>query len=176
MRHIVTAMSYDDDGVWILNSWGTAWGNEGWALLSWAFLEGENAGDQNFTYAAGITGIGSGPATLEELGTGGSCTTEFKGQTLKATVKKTDDKTKYLFTFDGIAGRQKNNVEAVWTSGLGHDWKRKTDDDIPSGVETLREMKGEDAWYLTNGSVRFKMIFDIPDQGDVSCDVVLSYN
>jgi C1A family cysteine protease len=36
--HAVFAPKYDASGVWIENSWGTDWGQEGWAELSWAFV------------------------------------------------------------------------------------------------------------------------------------------
>ncbi len=36
--HGVFAPKYDSKGVWIENSWGTAWGRSGWAELSWAFV------------------------------------------------------------------------------------------------------------------------------------------
>jgi C1A family cysteine protease len=38
--HAVTALKYDQNGVWIQNQWGTGWGYEGWAELSWAFVNG----------------------------------------------------------------------------------------------------------------------------------------
>jgi len=36
--HGVFAAKYDTAGVWIENQWGTSWGNQGWAELSWAFV------------------------------------------------------------------------------------------------------------------------------------------
>jgi hypothetical protein len=37
-NHAVTVMKYDTRGVWIQNQWGTSWGKNGWALLTWAFI------------------------------------------------------------------------------------------------------------------------------------------
>jgi hypothetical protein len=37
-QHALAAFGYDQTGVWVENSWGTQWGREGWAELSWAFL------------------------------------------------------------------------------------------------------------------------------------------
>jgi hypothetical protein len=37
-NHGVFAAKYDAAGVWIENQWGTSWGNQGWAELSWAFV------------------------------------------------------------------------------------------------------------------------------------------
>ncbi|WP_084701562.1 IPT/TIG domain-containing protein [Cryptosporangium arvum] len=36
--HMVTAYGYDSEGVWIRNQWSTAWGTNGDAKLSWAFV------------------------------------------------------------------------------------------------------------------------------------------
>jgi len=36
--HGVTAFKYDANGVWVANQWGTSWGLNGWAELSWAFI------------------------------------------------------------------------------------------------------------------------------------------
>jgi hypothetical protein len=36
--HEVAAYGYDATGVKIANSWGTGWGNAGWATLSWDFV------------------------------------------------------------------------------------------------------------------------------------------
>jgi hypothetical protein len=38
-NHAVFAPKYDAAGVWIENSWGTSWGLQGWAELSWAFVD-----------------------------------------------------------------------------------------------------------------------------------------
>ncbi|WP_161952656.1 IPT/TIG domain-containing protein [Actinoplanes sp. TFC3] len=37
--HMVTAFGYDDDGVYLRNQWGTGWGNNGDAHVSWGFIE-----------------------------------------------------------------------------------------------------------------------------------------
>jgi hypothetical protein len=36
--HAIAAFKYDANGVWILNSWGTTWGQNGWAELSWDYI------------------------------------------------------------------------------------------------------------------------------------------
>jgi hypothetical protein len=38
--HAVTALGYNSQGLVIENSWGTGWGNAGFATLSWAFING----------------------------------------------------------------------------------------------------------------------------------------
>ncbi len=42
--HAVFASHYDEQGVWILNQWGTDWGRDGYAELSWAFVNGHVPG------------------------------------------------------------------------------------------------------------------------------------
>lgn len=37
-NHAVTAFKYDANGLWVENQWGTGWGLNGWAELSWAFV------------------------------------------------------------------------------------------------------------------------------------------
>ena len=37
--HMVAAYGYDSTGVKIANSWGTGWGNAGWATLAWDFVD-----------------------------------------------------------------------------------------------------------------------------------------
>ena len=37
-NHAVFVAGYDSVGVWIENSWGTSWGLNGWAKLSWDYL------------------------------------------------------------------------------------------------------------------------------------------
>jgi hypothetical protein len=39
--HGITALRYDSQGVWIENSWGEKWGKDGWAELSWDYVEGQ---------------------------------------------------------------------------------------------------------------------------------------
>ncbi|HTR50969.1 MAG TPA: C1 family peptidase [Kofleriaceae bacterium] len=55
--HAIAAFAYDENGVWILNSWGTGWGNGGWAELSWEFVNGNFGGQANVGDVASITGI-----------------------------------------------------------------------------------------------------------------------
>ncbi|HET6865009.1 MAG TPA: C1 family peptidase [Solirubrobacteraceae bacterium] len=37
-NHAITALGYNSQGLVIENSWGTGWGNAGWATLSWSFV------------------------------------------------------------------------------------------------------------------------------------------
>lgn len=37
--HAVFAIKYDSNGVWVQNSWGSGWGLDGTAELSWAFVD-----------------------------------------------------------------------------------------------------------------------------------------
>lgn len=37
-NHAVFASAYDANGLWIENQWGTNWGKNGWAELSWSFV------------------------------------------------------------------------------------------------------------------------------------------
>lgn len=37
-NHGVIALKYDTNGVWIENQWGTGWGSNGWAELSWNYV------------------------------------------------------------------------------------------------------------------------------------------
>jgi len=37
--HMIAAYGYDSTGVKIANSWGTRWGKNGWATLSWDFVD-----------------------------------------------------------------------------------------------------------------------------------------
>ena len=58
--HAIAAFKYDDNGVWILNSWTSQWGNAGWAELSWDFIDGTFGGKENMMDAAAITGVAFG--------------------------------------------------------------------------------------------------------------------
>jgi hypothetical protein len=55
--HAITAFAYDANGVWILNQWGTEWGYDGWAELSWDFVNGSFGGQANVGDVASITGL-----------------------------------------------------------------------------------------------------------------------
>lgn len=39
-NHAITALGYNSQGLVIENSWGTGWGDAGWATLSWSFVNG----------------------------------------------------------------------------------------------------------------------------------------
>jgi hypothetical protein len=67
--HGITAFKYDANGVWILNSWGTSWGLQGWGELSWDFIEGANCVDD----VVAITGVvGGAPPTPPPVTDGGA--------------------------------------------------------------------------------------------------------
>jgi len=55
--HAIAAFAYDQNGVWIMNSWGTGWGNGGWAELSWDFVNGTLDGKPNVFDVNSITGV-----------------------------------------------------------------------------------------------------------------------
>ncbi len=55
--HAITAFAYDSAGVWIMNSWGLGWGNNGWAELSWEFVNGNFNGAANVGEVDSITGL-----------------------------------------------------------------------------------------------------------------------
>jgi Ricin-type beta-trefoil lectin domain-like len=55
--HAITAFAYDANGVWIENQWGTAWGSNGWAELSWAFVSGSFNNTANVGDVATIDGL-----------------------------------------------------------------------------------------------------------------------
>ncbi len=52
--HAVFAAKYDAAGVWIENSWGTWWGLNGWAELSWNYVA--NASDEAYTMNVSTSG------------------------------------------------------------------------------------------------------------------------
>lgn len=52
--HAVFASHYDEQGVWVLNQWGTDWGRGGYAELSWAFVNGHVPGGVAMRPAASI--------------------------------------------------------------------------------------------------------------------------
>ena len=49
--HAVFASKYDAQGVWIENSWGSDWGDNGWAELSWDFVNNYSTEGWNITSA-----------------------------------------------------------------------------------------------------------------------------
>jgi hypothetical protein len=55
--HAITAFAYDENGVWILNSWSTSWGRNGWAELSWDFVNGSFGGTRNVGTVASIDDV-----------------------------------------------------------------------------------------------------------------------
>ncbi len=56
--HALFAPKYDANGVWVENSWGTSWGNHGWAELSWEFV------NKYVDEAWNISGDGPSPWTV----------------------------------------------------------------------------------------------------------------
>ena len=70
--HSVFAPRYDAVGVWIENSWGTDWGQAGWAELSWAFVnqyafEGWNVTADTWSVTLGATATSVTPGTSVTL-------------------------------------------------------------------------------------------------------------
>lgn len=55
--HAVALFAYDDVGVWFANSWGAEWGVDGWAQLSWEFINGSQGGVPNLNGAVAITAV-----------------------------------------------------------------------------------------------------------------------
>jgi hypothetical protein len=55
--HAITAFAYDATGVWIMNQWGTGWGWDGWAELSWDFITGSLGGLANVQDAHTINSV-----------------------------------------------------------------------------------------------------------------------
>jgi hypothetical protein len=63
--HALTVLGYDATGVRIENSWGTGWGDSGFATLSWSFIN-------QYALDAVAVGqlVGSAPATTAPVNTG----------------------------------------------------------------------------------------------------------
>jgi len=99
-NHAVFSPKYDANGIWIENSWGTGWGNGGWAELSWAFInqysfEGWTLSSSTTDVAAGTTVVSSfsptsGPVgssvTLSGLAFTGATAVTFSGTPAAFTV------------------------------------------------------------------------------------------
>jgi hypothetical protein len=66
-NHAITALGYNSNGLVIENSWGTGWGNHGYAILSWSFVNtyvfdavavsALHTGQPTSTTAPAVTGI-----------------------------------------------------------------------------------------------------------------------
>jgi hypothetical protein len=103
--HALFSSKYDANGIWIENSWGTGWGNAGWAELSWAFIdqyayEGWTASSSTVDVASGTTVVSSfspisGPVgtsvTISGLAFTGATAVSFNGT--PATFSVTNDNT-----------------------------------------------------------------------------------
>src|SRR5579883_1676749 len=57
--HAVLAVKYDANGLWVENQWGTGWGLNGYAELSWAFVNNYLLEADTIT---GFNGSGPGPS------------------------------------------------------------------------------------------------------------------
>lgn len=55
--HGVTAFGYDENGIWFMNSWGKEWGANGWAQISWDFVDGSHDGVDNINDAMVATDV-----------------------------------------------------------------------------------------------------------------------
>jgi hypothetical protein len=63
-EHEVLAVGYDSTGVTIQNSWGTSWGDHGYAHLDWAFIEDYSAAAETIS---GLTITGAAAPTLSAI-------------------------------------------------------------------------------------------------------------
>jgi hypothetical protein len=63
--HALFASKYDAKGIWIENSWGTYWGNAGWAELSWDFINRYSY--EAWTLSSSTTDINSGAAAISSF-------------------------------------------------------------------------------------------------------------
>jgi hypothetical protein len=57
--HAVTALGYDAYGITIENSWGSDWGDDGFARLSWSFVTGANLNGKYVYDAYAVDGVES---------------------------------------------------------------------------------------------------------------------
>jgi hypothetical protein len=89
--HMVAAYGYDQTGVKIANSWGTGWGNGGWATLGWDFV-GRYAFEAS-TPGAFLSG-GQAPPTpapvVTDVGPRGAATTGGTAAVIRGTNLGTD--------------------------------------------------------------------------------------
>jgi hypothetical protein len=70
--HMVAAYGYDNEGIWIRNSWGTGWGAAGDAHLSWAFVNADVW--DAYTITGLRTTVKTGPPTVTALSTASGST------------------------------------------------------------------------------------------------------
>jgi Papain family cysteine protease len=82
--HAVTALGYDATGLRVENSWGTFWGDSGYATLSWSFVNGyvDEAVSVGALQGSGPVTPGTAPANTALPRISG---TASLGQTLSAT-------------------------------------------------------------------------------------------
>ncbi|MFI5936617.1 IPT/TIG domain-containing protein [Actinoplanes sp. NPDC051494] len=62
--HMVTAFGYDSEGVYLRNQWGTGWGNNGDAKVSWSFIETVVSGAYTIS---GVSAPGSSVAVTPQV-------------------------------------------------------------------------------------------------------------
>ncbi len=114
--HEITAFGYNTQGLLVENQWGTYWGNNGWATLSWAFVN-------QYLVAAdaihGITGTLISPAnSTSRLYTNQSL---LINQSLVSTnglyeLIMQSDGNLVLYKYTGVGG-----WAAYWSTGTGGD-------------------------------------------------------
>jgi C1A family cysteine protease len=95
--HAITALGYNANGLVIENSWGSGWGNKGFATLSWSFVNG----DVFDAVAVGALTTGQPVSATAPAVTG----TAAQGQTLTASAGTwSPAATSYAYQWERAAG------------------------------------------------------------------------
>ena len=95
--HAITALGYNANGLVIENSWGSGWGNRGFATLSWSFVNG----DVFDAVAVGALTAGQPVSATAPAVTG----TAAQGQTLTASTGNwSPAATSYAYQWERAAG------------------------------------------------------------------------
>ncbi|MFG1610546.1 IPT/TIG domain-containing protein [Actinoplanes sp. NPDC049265] len=130
--HMVTAFGYDSEGVILRNQWGTGWGNNGDAKVSWAFVQqvmtaaytvsGISGPDTSITPAPQVTQLsvakGSAGASVTIIGSGLAKATKvtFGGTSASFTRTVTNGVTRLVATAPAHAG---GSVQVAVTNPAG---------------------------------------------------------
>jgi hypothetical protein len=102
-NHMITAYGYDAQGVYIRNSWGTSWGNNGDAKLSWAFIT------QAAFAAYAVNGLTTPAAVVAEGPTVASLSTATGPAGTSVTITGTG--------LSGVTSVRFGDAEATFTAG-----------------------------------------------------------